>query len=101
MNTDTRVVYSAKCSWFGPIQEAGVSGHMGLPCCPHCGSPLFEVPSKEVWDNSVSKFDKIHPGYKDYINWLASLETCLPFDETVFELIDTYVANGGTRPEDL
>lgn len=71
---DTRYVYSAKCSWNGPIQNIGIKN--GLPCCPHCGSMLFELPDRTTWDLSVAAYNARYPGYTEYIEWLASNGNC-------------------------
>lgn len=83
---DTRIVYGANCVWWDSIDKVGsTSNHprypedfqrgRGLPCCPHCGSVLFEVPSEEEWYREVELFEKCdkngnpHPGYKKFIEW--------------------------------
>lgn len=67
---DTRFVYSARCTWFGSINDVGMRGT--LPCCPHCGSVLFECPDVSYWNKAVDEYDEHHPGYKDFIEWLRT-----------------------------
>lgn len=52
--TDPRIVVGAGCSWWGSIRE--VKTNHGLPCCPHCGSVLYEFDSIEAWDASVANY---------------------------------------------
>lgn len=66
-NQDERIVYGM-CTWWGSIHEAG---DKGIPCCPHCNSNLFEMPSIKVWNHAVEQHEKNgHAGYSDFINWL-------------------------------
>ena len=73
--TDTRIVYGALCTWWDGIDNvgllpAGPSGHR-LPCCPHCASPLFELPNEDQWWSQVEAHEKAgHPGYRAFIEWL-------------------------------
>lgn len=69
MTEDTRFVYAASCAWFGPIAEAG--GRAGLPCCPRCGSMLFEYPTREPFFEAARRHDAAgHPGYVEMIRWV-------------------------------
>ena len=93
---DTRFVYGANCTWAGPIQNVG-RRESGLPCCPHCGSSLFELPSRSRWDEGVAAFDKEHPGYADLMKWGEG--RCFPNREI---LLAAYTAETGvifTLPE--
>lgn len=77
---DYRIVTGANCSWWGSISEVGTAGS-GLPVCPQCGSPLFEVESEAVWWAQVDRFIEANPdremvegitvadGYRDFIEW--------------------------------
>lgn len=64
---DTRFVYGVRCCWFGPVESVGTV--QGLPCCPHCQSLLFEVPTHEAWWKMVDDFDATHPGYRKMVEW--------------------------------
>lgn len=70
-----RIVYGTRCSWWETIDKIATT-YTGLPICPHCRSPLFEVESIEVWQAGVDQFDKDHPGYADMIAW--SRGQCIP-----------------------
>lgn len=88
MAEDTRFVYGATCSWFGPIQAIGntathpkhqelmkrvnAPGRLmtaELPCCPHCGGMLLELRNRAEFMAGVPMFDKDHPGYAKFIEW--------------------------------
>lgn len=93
---DTRYCYAVACSWHGPISEVGKSkpmpkttafvgntplqiGGNSLPCCPYCGSMLFEVPSKEKWDEGVAQHEaKGHSGYTEFLAWTRTQKQCWP-----------------------
>jgi len=69
---DTRIVYGAGCSWWDSISAAG-STASGLPCCPHCGSPLFEVASEGEWWAGVDRHEATAldgDGYRAFVEWL-------------------------------
>jgi len=74
---DNRFVYGF-CSFVGSIHQVGNSD--GLPCCPHCGSMLLELPTKEDYLTGVPEYDKKHPGYAEFVNWNieASKTRCFP-----------------------
>lgn len=65
-----RVVYSARCSWWGTPETAGRRGS-GLPVCPFCGSPLFETSSAE-WEASANAYASKteDPAYPEFVRWL-------------------------------
>ena len=88
MADDTRFVYGATCAWIGPIQAVGNTkthprhqalmkaanapqkiADASLPCCPHCGGMLFELPSRDDYMRGVPDFDKQHPGYAKFVAW--------------------------------
>jgi hypothetical protein len=92
--TDTRFVYGATCTWSGTIQDTYKQSR--IPLCPQCNGPLFEVVSKQEWDDSIAVYDKIRPGYKNFCDWLANLEHCLPLDMN--NALDIYVSLGNTEP---
>ncbi len=72
--TDTRFVYGARCAWFGPISAVGTTrgGRIGIPCCPHCGSVLYEMDDEATWWAGVDKFEANgHPGYRKFVEWCA------------------------------
>ena len=66
---DTRVVYGSRCSWWDSIDKASATGS-GLPVCPFCKCPLFEMESEEEWWKNVDSHEKkSHPGYRGMIEW--------------------------------
>lgn len=76
---DTRIVYGARCSWWDSIDKVSTietpSGH-GLPCCPNCQSPLYEVPSEAEWFAGVNEHATKEPGYREFIEWARG--KCFP-----------------------
>lgn len=68
-----RVVYGARCSWWDSIDKVGTKDGVagGLPVCPHCGSPLFEVESEAVWlGPALARYEAAgRPGYRAMIEW--------------------------------
>jgi hypothetical protein len=66
---DTRIVYGAACTWWDSIDKVGKTTS-GLPCCPTCGSVLFEMPDEATWWSSVDRHEANgNPGYRDLITW--------------------------------
>ncbi|TAL28984.1 MAG: hypothetical protein EPN98_21315 [Phenylobacterium sp.] len=77
---DRRIVYGANCVWWDSIDKVAAkptpSGR-GLPCCPHCGSVLMEVPSIEHWNRNMDRYEADgHPGYRAMMEW--SRGKCFP-----------------------
>ena len=87
---DDRYTYSAGCTWHGPIKSVGLKtkhgphGVVKLPCCPYCGSMLFEVPNPVAWAESMAAHEKMgednkpHPNYVAFMNWLRDCGRCYP-----------------------
>lgn len=66
---DQRIVYGAFCSWWDSISAASRTPS-GIPCCPHCGGVLFEVPTEESWWADVDRYEAAgHSGYRAFIEW--------------------------------
>lgn len=112
---DTRYTYGATCTWHGPIDKVGKMDfdrirvprtlgdlaletllgrkeQMGLPCCPHCQGPLFEVPSREEYFDAARHFEQAgnpkieggggpHPGYVTVTEYLAECGQCYPLKD--------------------
>jgi hypothetical protein len=55
-----------------------LGGTATLPCCPHCSGVLFEYPNKATWDNAAAEFEKKHPGYVEFTEWLGTVGKCWP-----------------------
>lgn len=69
---DGRVVYGARCSWWDSIDRASSTGS-GLPCCPYCKGPLYEVESADAWWADVRRYEADghgHEGYEAFVTWL-------------------------------
>lgn len=61
------VVFCSLCTFWGDISAAAKSDS-GIPVCPECGFPLYEMPKYE-WDTNVSRYDAGHPGYAEMMRW--------------------------------
>lgn len=73
MSAFTKIVYGARCAWWDDISKADHTpksrNGISIPCCPHCGSVLFEMNESEWW-RSVDRFEaNRHPGYRKMIEW--------------------------------
>lgn len=69
--TDTRIVWGVGCCWWDSVDKAS-KNISGLPCCPHCGSMLMEVPSPIVWWTNVDDYAKKanDRDYREFMKWL-------------------------------
>ena len=85
---DSRFCYGARCTWFGSIYATGKSpetnGH-SLPCCPLCGSMLFEMHEEKDWWDGIDGFERgeypmptahKHPGYRAMWEWQRDNKLC-------------------------
>lgn len=74
--TDPRIVYGI-CAWWDSIGKAS-SKPSGLPCCPHCGSVLFELESEIVWWANVDAYVERtgDTEYRALIEWMRG--KCFP-----------------------
>jgi hypothetical protein len=74
---DPRLVYGARCVWWDHISKASTNA-VGLPCCPHCGSVLFEVDGWKTWDANVAAFalKSGDANYPAFMKWLRG--RCFP-----------------------
>ena len=69
MTADRRVVFGAGCTWWDSIDRAATKPS-GLPCCPWCGSVLFEN-SEAEWRTGVQAAqDGGRIGYVRFIDWI-------------------------------
>jgi hypothetical protein len=90
------IVHGARCCWWDSIDKCGKTPPKGnplhsLPCCPHCGSVLFQVEESDWWD-SVDSYEK--RGNKDYrkmIEW--SRGKCFKSSETLRKAYELRPAN--------
>lgn len=60
-------VYGNNCTWYNDKSQAGINPN-GLPCCPHCGSMLFEEKT-EKWENAILENALRDPEYLDLLLW--------------------------------
>lgn len=75
---DTLIVYGARCVWWENISETANSGpgRTGIPLCPHCRSPLFQMEPDKWWEG-VDRYEAAgHPGYRLKTEWLRG--RCFP-----------------------
>jgi hypothetical protein len=69
------IVYGARCAWWDSIDKVATIPGSGLPCCPHCGSVLYQT-SPRAWWAGVELHDGTHPGYRAMIEWARG--RCFP-----------------------
>jgi len=64
------IVYGANCTWWDDISKtARTPGDIQIPCCPHCGSVLFQMEELK-WNKSAEAYEKRgHPGYVKMMGW--------------------------------
>lgn len=72
-------VYSARCSWHGPIESVGkTQGEPSIPCCPHCGSVLFQTDKEQWWKGAKEHEAKGHQNYEAFLRWAEKQHRCWP-----------------------
>lgn len=64
------IVYGARCVWWDNIEGAALHRDSGLPCCPHCGSVLFQVEEATWWQHVEAHEAAGNPDYRKLIEWL-------------------------------
>ena len=72
------IVYGANCTWWDSLSKSAmvpgtqrVPGRprSGLPCCPHCGSVLFQT-EEDKWHAGIASYEAAgNPGYADLMTW--------------------------------
>lgn len=75
-------VYGVGCTWHGKISEVGKTPEengISLPCCPRCGSMLFQTNEQDFW-RGAEKFaiEQNVPNYVHFLHWLNQVEKCWP-----------------------
>jgi hypothetical protein len=93
-NADTRVVYGVTCTWWDSIQNVGQRAveeisiypergqptqvpATSMPCCPHCGGMLFEMPHENDFMKGAQEHEADgHPGYVQFVRWARG--KCFP-----------------------
>ena len=92
---DNRIVYGVGCVWWDNIDKVAKT-ESGLPCCPYCGSVLFEMENEAAFLSGVPETEKQYPGYGEYVKWQRG--KCL---KTFKEAWDTWLSaqpNPSVRP---
>ncbi len=82
------IVSGARCTWWDGIEKAAslkaAAGDHGLPCCPFCGSVLFQHNDEAAYLAGAPEYEADgHPGYVAMLKWargkcfpdLATMET--------------------------
>ena len=70
-SNDTRIVYGARCLWWDSIDKVSHVGSSRLPCCPHCGSVLFECPTLDDFMKGAAEYEQQgHPDYQNQLKWM-------------------------------
>ena len=90
---DTKYCYGACCTWHGPIQNAIDSG--GIPGCPYCGGPLYQMDNKDIMDERVAEFQETR-NLPFYAEWYANLNNygCIPLQNWRWDKsYDSFVEN--------
>ena len=61
------VAYGALCRWWDDKRNVGVRPS-GLPCCPHCGGPLYEADGQD-WFAAAESYEQTNrsPGYIEHL----------------------------------
>ena len=79
------IVYSVGCSWWSEIENVGISQNGVTPCCPYCGSVLYEV-EKKTWWKWIEEYDAKHHGYFGFMKWSKDrCFMCLYFAELEYK----------------
>lgn len=69
------IVYGVHCAWWDSIGKCRVHPN-GLPCCPHCGSVLYQVDEKAWWQGVDEHEAQGNPGYRKLVEWMRG--RCYP-----------------------
>jgi len=73
-------VWSTGCFWHGRIEATGRTGKcgMGIPCCPHCGSVLYQC-SQRKWEEGTKAYEQQgHVNYIAFMAWTEAQGKCWP-----------------------
>jgi len=73
------IVYGVYCQWWDSIDKTArtpVHNGVQIPCCPFCGSVLYQMEESDWW-RAVDTYEaKSLAGYRKYIEWRRG--KCLP-----------------------
>ena len=75
------VAYGARCTWWD-TKDNVASMPSGLPCCPWCGSVLFECDAAQWRSDVQAAQDGGRVGYVRFIDWLRGRD-CREFTSLV------------------
>lgn len=70
-------VYGVNCAWSGPIGATGRLKGLGIPCCPFCGSVLFQIEEK-LWQDGIAPHEASHANYSEFLKWKEDQPRCWP-----------------------
>lgn len=115
MNTNLHV-YSAGCSWHGPISAVGKTKDLpvteclvggtkikiggpgsGLPCCPHCGSILYQIEEDKWWQGALQFEHDGHENYVRFLKWSMKQPTCWKSNSNAAMIYNTDPENKGFK----
>lgn len=89
------IVHGARCVWWDNIENAGaLKAVHPLPCCPHCGSVLYQFDNETAFWAGSAEYDRTHPGYINLMKWLKG--KCF---RTMADAAVTYEAETGIHYE--
>lgn len=94
---DQLAVYGAHCVWWDTIDKTARTPS-GLPCCPHCGSVLFQQPLDEWWKGVDKHKDDRVSNYRDFIEWLRG--KCFPNIVSAIKEYKLQKGIGGTEKKE-
>ncbi len=81
-------VYSAACSWHGPIENVGkTKTEPSIPCCPYCGMVLFQQEEEVWWAGALRHQENGHTNYEKFLRWSQEQPKCWP---TLKEAAEAY-----------
>jgi len=65
---DRRYVSCTSCTWHDVIDKAEQRRDL-TPCCPFCGSTLYELPSQDDFEALARSADQSHAGMAAMLEW--------------------------------
>jgi hypothetical protein len=96
-------VYAAGCAWSGPIEKVGMTGiPVSIPCCPYCGSVLFQMNEDEWWEGAEEFEKEGHPNYVAFLRWKESHDKCwLALEDAAKEYCAIFKVPVGLRTQTI
>jgi len=69
MSDHETIVCGANCTWWDSIDKTKTL-RGGIPCCPFCGSVLFQYENLDQFMENVDAYEKNgHPNYRSQLLW--------------------------------